>query len=157
MWNRPLDTFGIVVNDQYSHLMKPNIMYKITNLWKYWLNFGHRNEKHPCCSKNVCAFRCMIKGLRSEVSHYLSEKLLLPQKLQYFRGSRFSQSFTTSVALHCSLKINCYARNYFRTRNSANYVVSCKHWDKLRRLLRLFVFWSFSIDITTGLFCVFLF
>ena len=44
-----------------------------------------------------------IKGFGLNVFNYWSEKLPLSQKLRYFRGSRFSQCFILSTALHCSL------------------------------------------------------
>ena len=49
----------VIVKDRYSHLSYPNI-YKITNLWTFWLNWTKLQEnndrtKHPWC-KNSCDF-----------------------------------------------------------------------------------------------------
>ena len=46
---------------------------------------------------------------------YFSEKLLLSQKLCFFRGSRFSQCFVLSTVLRCSLpsKILCYVLSLY--------------------------------------------
>ena len=84
-------------------------MQKITNLWKFWLNWSSKlqenNEsKTPLLQTVLCFQIPKLKGFRSEVfCYYLSEKLPLPQKLLYFKGSCFSQCFLLSTALHCSL------------------------------------------------------
>ena len=59
----------VIVKDQYSHLVYPNINTQISeNLG----SIGHQisrkllKKKHPCCT-NLCAFRCLSKtsGLKS--------------------------------------------------------------------------------------------
>ena len=65
-------------------------------------------KKHPCCTPmlhiNLCALSCLKHRLSClKPFDILSEKLHLSQKLHYFRGSRFSQCFILSTALHCSL------------------------------------------------------
>ena len=67
----------VVVKDQYSHQSCKRIM--------------KLKEKTPLLHNSVC-FHMPKKSFRSEVS-YLSEKLLLSQKLRYFRGSYLSQCF----------------------------------------------------------------
>ena len=62
-------------------------------------------------TKHSCRTSCVLSdafNLRPRLSSrikfkYFSGKLLLPQRLRYFRGSRFSQCFILSTALHRSL------------------------------------------------------
>ena len=63
----------VVVKDQYSHLVYPNIcISKIKNMGKFVLNQSSKlqesneRKKHPCCT-NLCAFRCFKKGFGPEV------------------------------------------------------------------------------------------
>ena len=92
---RPVFSLGV-----YQH--------KITNLWKFEPNRSSKlrdnndRKKHPCHTK-LCAFICLISrpqilNLRSR--NQIREKLLLSQKLHYFRGSRFSQCFILSTSPH---------------------------------------------------------
>ena len=41
-----LDTFGIIVKDQYSNFMYPNIMHTITNLWKFELHLSSNSQEN---------------------------------------------------------------------------------------------------------------
>ena len=95
-------------------------MHKITKLWKFEINrssklrnnSGRWKKKHPCHTK-LCTFRCLISrpqilNLRSR--NQTRRKLLLSQKLRYFRGSRISQCFILSIAPHYLLlsKVLCW-------------------------------------------------
>ena len=75
---KTLDTFGK--------------MHKITNLWKFQLDWStelrdiYERKKHPCHTK-LCAFRCFVSwpqilNLRSQKQ--ISGKLHLSQKLRHF-------------------------------------------------------------------------
>ena len=86
-------------------------MYKITDHWKFWLKLSsklwkNKERKHSLCT-NLCAFRYLkwasVCWLQAWSLLYLREKLPLSQKLHCFLGSCFSQCFTLSTALHCSL------------------------------------------------------
>ena len=82
-------------------------MHKITNLWKFELNWSsklrdnnERKKKHPCHTK-LCAFRWLISrpqflNLRSR--NQIRGKLLFSRKLCHFRGSRFSQCLLPSTS-----------------------------------------------------------
>ena len=56
----------IIVNDQYYHLVYPNIMQKITTMWKCGLNIGHRGrckrilKEQTLLCNNLCVFICLI-------------------------------------------------------------------------------------------------
>ena len=88
-------------------------MHKITNLWKFELNWSsdlrvdnYERKKHPCHTK-LCAFRCLISGpqiLSVRSPYQIHWKLLLSRKLRYFRGNRFSQCFILSISPHDSLQ-----------------------------------------------------
>ena len=86
-------------------------MHKITTMWKFELNWSSKlrditeRKKHPC-NKKSCVLRCLISrpqilNLRSQ--NQICWKLLLSQKLCYFRGSRFSKCFIPSTSPHYSL------------------------------------------------------
>ena len=88
------------------HFEYPNICIKITSLWKLGSN-GHQ-KRHQA----EVYFRFK----------HLSEKILLSQKLRYFRGSHFSQCFSTALGcllpskllyLFISWGLKCQAINYF--------------------------------------------
>ena len=56
-----LQRFGIIVKDQYSHLVYPDSMHQITNLWQFWLNWSSKlqdkrimNQKTPLLHKQMC-------------------------------------------------------------------------------------------------------
>ena len=85
-------------------------MHKITNLWKFELNWSsnlrdnNEREKHPCHTK-LCAFRWLISrpqvlNLRSR--NQIPGKLLLSRKLWHFRRRRFSQCSLPSTSPHYS-------------------------------------------------------
>ena len=106
----------VIVKDQSSHLVYPN-MHKITNLWKFWLNWSSNLQEHTeriCFLQNIVCFqmhnnRLQLKSFITRVRNdlfrkYFSEKT---KKLCYFRESRFSQCFTLPTALHHSLPIKC--------------------------------------------------
>ena len=85
-------------------------MHKITNLWKFELNWSlklwdiNERNKHPCHTK-LCAFRCLISRpqiLNRRSLNQICGKLLLFQKLRHFRGSCFSQCFILSTSPHYS-------------------------------------------------------
>ena len=61
-----LDTFGLVVEDQYFHSAYPNLMHKTTNLWKFGLNWSSKlqenNGKSIDAQINLCAFRWLKMG-----------------------------------------------------------------------------------------------
>ena len=87
-------------------------MYKITNLWKFELNWSsklrdnNKWKKKKSCHTKLCAFRCLISrpqflNLRSP--NQIRGKLLLSWKLRHFRVSRFSQCFILPTSPHYSL------------------------------------------------------
>ena len=93
-------TLLVTVKDQSPYAQS-------TNLWKFELNWssklGDKNgrKKHHCHTK-FGAFRCLIsrpQNLTLRSQNQTHGKLLLSRKLFYFRGSRFSQSFTLSILL----------------------------------------------------------
>ena len=99
-----------IVKDQYYHLVYPNIMLKVSNLWKWWLHLSIEFTRGWWRKKLVlCAFRC-IKRLQLKyfviwVGHFFSNTI------RYFRGSRFPQSFILSTVLHWSLPVSCYCNS----------------------------------------------
>ena len=106
IWDIRQWTLLVIVKDQSSHLVYLNIMHKITNLWKFELDWSselrdnYERKKQPCHTK-LCAFRWLISrpqilNLRSQ--NQISGKLILSWKLHHFRGSRFSQCFIPSIA-----------------------------------------------------------
>ena len=108
---KTLDSIGNCQRPVFS-LGVSQHMHKITNLWKFVLNWSREKscerimEEKTSLSHKLCAFRCLI--LRPQILNLRSQnqicgKLLLSWKLHYFRGSRFSQWFILSTALHCSL------------------------------------------------------
>ena len=111
LW-KTLDTFGNCPRPVFSLVVSQH-MHKITNLWKFELNWSLKlqdktgRKKHPCHMK-LSAFRCLISRpqnliLRSwNQIQIASGKLLLSQKLHYFRKSCFSQRFIPSTSLHWS-------------------------------------------------------
>ena len=113
---KTLDTIGNCQRPVFS-LGVSQHMHKITNLWKFELDWSsklrdnYERKKHPCHTK-LCAFRCLISrpqilNLRSQ--NQIRGKLLLSRKLRHFRGSRFSQCFILSTSPHYSLpsKVLC--------------------------------------------------
>ena len=122
---KTLDTFGNCQRPVFS-LGVSQHMHKITNLWKFELNYWSlcgfikkiiviqkiyfwnceiiMKEKNPCHT-NLCAFRWLISGpqiliLRSR--NQIRGKLLLYRKLCHFRGSRFLQCFIIPTSPHYS-------------------------------------------------------
>ena len=107
---KTVDTIGNCQRPVFS-LGVSQHMHKITNLWKFELDWSselrdnYERKKHPCHTK-LCAFRCLISrpqilNLRSR--NQIRGKLLLSRKLRHFRGSRFSQCFILSTSPHYSL------------------------------------------------------
>ena len=76
------------VKDQCSHLVFPNICICVNSgsIISHLSCKKIMKEKHPCCT-TLCALK--LVGC-------FSEKVPLPQKLLYFRGSRFSRCFHTT-------------------------------------------------------------
>ena len=113
---KTLDTIGNCQRPVFS-LGVSKHMHKITNLWKFELNWSSKlqdnNERKKYrCHMKLCAFRCLISrpqilNLRSR--NQVRGKLLLSRKLHHFRGSRFSQCFILSTAPHYLLpsKVLC--------------------------------------------------
>ena len=111
---KPVDYIGNCQRPVFS-LGVSQAMHEITNLWKFELNWSSKlrdnneRKKHPCHTK-LCAFRCLISRpqiLRSR--NQICGKLLLSQKLHYFRESRFPQFFILSTSPHYLLlsKVLC--------------------------------------------------
>ena len=101
---KTLDTTGNCQRPVFS-LGVSQHMHKLTNLWKFELNWSKQlrdnNERknHPCHTK-LCAFWCLISNLRSR--NQTHGKLLLSRKLRHFGGSCFSQCFIQSTSPHYS-------------------------------------------------------
>ena len=86
-------------------------MHKITNLWKFELDWSSElrdnyERKKLTCHTKLCAFRCSISrpqilNLRSR--NQIRGELLHSWKLRHFRGSHFSQCFILSTSPHYSL------------------------------------------------------
>ena len=113
---KTLDTISNCQRPVFS-LAVSHRMHEITNLWQFELNrssklrYNNNRNKYPYHTK-LCAFRCLI--LRPQFLNLRSRnqchgKLLLSRKpnLHYFRGSRFSQCFILTTALHYFLPSNC--------------------------------------------------
>ena len=113
--NGPYYQFNLKTLDTIDNCQRPVFslgvsqhMHKITNLWKFELNWlsklwdNNERKKHPCHTK-LCAFRCLISrpqilNLRSP--NQICGKILLSRKLLHFRGSHFSQCFILSTSPH---------------------------------------------------------
>ena len=127
---KALDTIGNCQRPVFSLGVSQHFKQKITNLWKFDLNWSlkFRDNKHLCRTK-LCAFRCLISVpqnliLRSRNQiQIFSWKLLLSQKLRYFRGSRFSQCFILSTASHWLLQSKFFLNNCFVVSNYQSFSV----------------------------------
>ena len=101
-----LDTFGNCQRPVFS-LGVSQHGHKITNLWIGRRSCKRIMEEKTLLSHKLCAFRCLLSRphLRSlNQLKYFSEKLILSQKLHYFRaGEPFLTLFFISIALHCLL------------------------------------------------------
>ena len=104
-----VDTIGNCLRPVFSLGVSQN-MHKITDLWKFELNWSsklrdnNKRKKDPWHTK-LCAFtwlisRPQIQNLRSR--NQIREKLILSRKLCHFRGSCFSQCFIRSTSPHYS-------------------------------------------------------
>ena len=104
---KTLDTIGSCQRLAFTVCVSQH-MHKITNLWKFELNWSsnlrdnNERKKRPCHTK-LCALRWLISrpqvlNLRSR--NQIGGKLLLSQKLLHFRGCRFSQCFIPSTSPH---------------------------------------------------------
>ena len=123
----------VLVKDQYSHLVFPNIwvsnylflkpyitsegavshisqrgvsqhMHK-QQICEHFGSIGHQSCRRITKEKTTVLYKqCAFRCLTWSLS-YLSEKLPISQTLRsmYFRGSRFSQCCILSTSLHCSL------------------------------------------------------
>ena len=102
-------------------LSKTSLLTKCTHAYKKsrnWVqlvvevaNIIMWRKKHPCHTK-LCAFRCLISRPQNRILRSLNQirgKLIIFQKLRFFRGSHFSQCFILSTAPHFSLpsKVLC--------------------------------------------------
>ena len=104
---KPLYMFGNCQRPVFSLCVSKHV-HKITNLWKFELNWssklGDMKEiKNNLNHTKLCAFRCLI--LRPQILNLRSRnqipgKLLLSRKLHHFRGSRFSQCFILPTSPH---------------------------------------------------------
>ena len=99
---KALDTF----NNCQRPVFTLKIMHKITNLYKFGLNWssklGENNgrNKHPCRTSCVLLDALNLRPqMRSRIQFkYVSEILLLSQ-IRYFRGSSFSMFYTVNNSL----------------------------------------------------------
>jgi hypothetical protein len=91
-------------------------MHKITNLWKFELNWSlklrdnNERKKHPCHTK-LCTLRWLTpQVLNPRSPNQICGKLLLSQKLWHLRGSCFSQCCIPSTSPHYSSprKVLCW-------------------------------------------------
>ena len=107
---KTLDTIGNCQRPVFS-LGVSQHMHKITNLWKFELNWSLKlrdsseRKKHPCHTK-FCGFKWLISRpqiLNLGSRNQIRGKLLLSRKLCHFRGSRFSQCFVLATSPHYSL------------------------------------------------------
>ena len=96
---KPVDTIGKCQIPVFS-LGVPQHMHKITNQWKFELDWSSElrdnYERKTHCHMKLCAFRWLISrpqilNLRSR--NQIRGKLLLFRKLLHFRRSSFSQCF----------------------------------------------------------------
>ena len=87
----------LIVNDQSSHLVYPNISIK-KQAGENLSSIGHRS-----CEKMMKAKTTLLDEFVCFQTEINSEKLHFSQNLCYFRGSRFSQCCILSTALHWSL------------------------------------------------------
>ena len=83
----------VIFNDQYSHLVYPNICIKhqpCENLDSIgrWSCKKMMKGKSPLLYMITVCFQLEIKGFWQEVFYHFCEKLPLSPKLRYFRGSR---------------------------------------------------------------------
>ena len=108
---KPVDTIGNNCQRPVFSLCVSQHIHKITNLWKFELDWSlelrdnYERKKHPCHTK-LCAFRCLIlrpQTLNLRSRKQIRGKLLLSWKLCHFRGSCFSQCFTLSTSPRYSL------------------------------------------------------
>ena len=106
---KTLDTIGNCQTPVFTVCVS-QWMHKITNLWKFelnWLSCCEIIMKHPCHTK-LCAFRWLIwrpRILNLRSRNQICGKLLLSQKLLHFRGSCFSQCLILPTSPHYSLPI----------------------------------------------------
>ena len=107
---KAVDTIGNCQRQVFS-LGQSQHMYKITNLWKFELDWSselranYERKKIPCHTK-LCAFRFLIS--RPQILNFRSQnqirgKLPLSRKLCHLRGNCFSQGFVLSTFPHYSL------------------------------------------------------
>ena len=110
---KPVDTIGNCQRPVFSFAISQH-MHKITNLWKFELDWSselrdnYERKKHPCHTK-LCVFRCLISGpqiLNLRSRNQVRGNILLSRKLPHFIGSRFSQCFILPTCPHYSLTSN---------------------------------------------------
>ena len=101
---KALDMFGNCQRPVFLFLVYPNICIQ----WQTCDNLGSvsrqsfkkiMKEKNTLFAHFLCAFRCIIKGFRSEVFYYLSEKLPLSQNMYASEGAASHKCFKLSAAL----------------------------------------------------------
>ena len=117
---KTLDTIGNCQRPVFSlGVSQHTCMHKITNLWKFELDWSselqdnYERKKHPCHTK-LCAFKCLISrpqilNLRSR--NQFVGNILLSQKTTSLQREQF---FTMFYTINSSLPSKVlYANNYF--------------------------------------------